>query len=74
MTSTTQKITGYRQLTEAEISLMNEIKQKGIELENLIAKLNENPDIDLRWLHIGTTDLQKGLMSLTRAVARPTSF
>lgn len=32
------------------------------------------PNIDRRWLAIGVTDLQKGFMSLTRAVARPRGF
>jgi hypothetical protein len=34
-----QKISGYRELTQAEIDLMNEIKAKGVELEQLIGKL-----------------------------------
>lgn len=28
----------------------------------------------MRWLAIGTTDLQQGLMAITRAVAQPTTF
>jgi hypothetical protein len=28
----------------------------------------------IKWLQEGTLDLQKGLMSVTRAVAQPTSF
>ena len=66
-------ITGYRQLSQAEADAMNAIKAKGIELEILIAKLRAD-GADPRWLAIGTTDLQTGLMALTRAVAKPTSF
>lgn len=68
------KITGYRQLTEVEAALMNEIKAKGVELGVLVEKLRQTPDLDSRWIAIGTTDLQTGLMALTRAVARPTTF
>lgn len=34
-----RKIKGYRELTQAEIDLMNEIKTKGAELGDLVAKL-----------------------------------
>lgn len=68
------KITGYRQLTEAEAALMNEIKQHGVQLGQLVQKLRETPSLDQRWVNIGATDLQTGLMALTRGVAQPTTF
>lgn len=68
------KITGYRQLNQTEAALMNEIKAIGIELGELVNKLRANHDLDARWISIGTTDLQTGLMALTRSVARPTTF
>ncbi|MDM9556057.1 hypothetical protein QU926_20805 [Pseudomonas asiatica] len=68
------KITGYRQLSEEDAALMNEIKAHGVELGKLIDKLRSLDHLDPRWLSIGTTDLQTGLMALTRAVAQPTSF
>lgn len=68
------KITGYRQLTEAEAVLMNEIKAQGVVLGALVERLRSAPDVDGRWVAIGATDLQTGLMALTRAVARPTTF
>lgn len=34
-----RKINGYRELTQDEIDLMNEIKAKGLELGNLVIKL-----------------------------------
>lgn len=68
------KITGYRQLSEEDAALMNEIKAHGIKLGELIDKLRSLDHLDQRWLSIGTTDLQTGLMALTRAVAQPTSF
>lgn len=68
------KITGYRQLNESEAALMNEIKAKGVELGELVNKLRNTAGIDGRWASIGATDLQTGLMALTRAVAKPTTF
>lgn len=68
------KITGYRQLNEQEASLMNKIKQNGIELDDLVQELKSNKELDQRWVSIGVTDLQTGLMALTRSVVRPTTF
>ena len=69
-----RKIKGYRELTQEEINLMNEVKQKGAELGELFEKLELIEDLDKRWLFIGKTDLQKGLMATTRAIARPNFF
>ena len=73
-TFTQPKITGYRQLNEEEAALMNEIKAKGVEVGELVEKLSQCQGLDARWISIGATDLQTGLMALTRAVAQPTSF
>ena len=69
-----RQIKGYRELNAEEIALMNEIKSKGAELGELVSKLRAVPDLDQRWISIGATDLQTGLMALTRGVARPTFF
>ncbi|ATN93253.1 hypothetical protein [Marinobacter phage PS6] len=80
-----RKITGYRELDEAEIGMMNEIKAAGAELEDLVERLerttviidghNTNePLFDQRWVSEGKMDLQKGIMSLVRSVAKPGSF
>lgn len=69
-----RQIKGYRELSQAEIDLMNEIKTKGVELGDLVAKLRASDSLDQRWVAIGATDLQTGLMALTRSVAQPTFF
>lgn len=69
-----RKIKGYRELSQTEIDAMNEIKVKGVELGELVEKLRAHEGIDQRWVSIGATDLQTGLMALTRAVARPDFF
>lgn len=78
-----RKIVGYRDLSQAEIDLINEIKAKGAELEALVDKVKAsiNPELQAdtarnphRWASIAATDFQTGLMALTRAVAVPESF
>ena len=85
-TMTQPKITGYRQLTEVEAALMNEIKALGEEARTLVHRvrmhIEEAPTGEahttitdpIRWASIATTDLQQGFMALTRAVAQPTTF
>ena len=68
-----RKIKGYRELNQDEINHMNLIKEKGVELDTLITSLKAI-GAEPRWLAIGTTDLQKGLMALTRSVAKSEYF
>jgi hypothetical protein len=67
-------ITGYRELSQEEIDLMNDIKQAGQDLEALIQRLLDTDSTDKRWVSIGRTDCQTGIMALVRSVAKPTSF
>lgn len=69
-----REIKGYRELNAEEIALMNEVKQQGVALGELVGKLRALPESDQRWVSIGATDLQTGLMALTRAIAKPTFF
>lgn len=66
-------IAGYRELSGEEIGLMNGIKGLGQQLETLIETLRR-PEYDQRWVSIGQTHLQQGIMALVRAVAKPTTF
>jgi hypothetical protein len=69
-------IAGYRELSEDEIARMNEIKEFGGQLGALIQHLEIQGSAvaDPRWVAIGKTHLQQGLMALTRAVAKPEFF
>lgn len=69
-----RQIKGYRDLSQEEIDVMNEIKTKGAEVGELVAKLESMSATDKRWASIGKTDLQKGFMALTRSVAKPEFF
>lgn len=77
-----QKIKGYRDLSQAEIDLMNEGKELASKVGEFCAKLDAMPapgaasdyGIDKRWVAIGKTHLQQGFMAAIRAIARPTTF
>ena len=69
-----QKIKGYRDLTQEEIDLMNEVKEKGAELGVLIEKLDGIAEIDKNWLSSGRLLVQQGLMAVTRSITRPDFF
>ena len=75
-----KKIKGYRDLSQEEIDLMNKVKALGEEAGKLISELQgvnaatSDRAIDMRWVAIGQTDLQKGVMALVRSVAQPTTF
>lgn len=74
-----QKITGYRELNQDEIDLMNKIKAEGLTLKLIYDKaadhirndISIDPAERLRWLSIGRTHYQQALMALTRAIAAP---
>jgi hypothetical protein len=72
------KISGYRELSEDEVAVMNAIKETGKVVGSLVEKLerleSDSVQVDKRWTAIGKTELQKGFMSLTRAVAKPEFF
>ena len=69
-----RQIKGYRELSQYEIDLMNQIKEKGAELGKLVNELQNHDHTDKRWVEVGKTDIQKGLMSLTRSIAKPDFF
>ena len=67
-------ITGYRELSSTEIEWINEIKSLGVQIGTLVDKFTDMSGVDQRWVSIAKTDLQKGLMALTRSIAQPTTF
>ncbi len=69
-----RQITGYRELSEAEIASMNEVKQLGETVGSLVERLREDTTTDPHWLSEARTHLQIGFMLLTRAIAKPTTF
>ena len=80
--TTPPPIKGYRELTAVELALINEVKDLEADLMRLIEKVNTlnsgsamrpfTVDSEsYRWAAIAKTDLQTGLMALTRAISKP---
>lgn len=67
-------IKGHRDLSEEEISAICYVKETGESLGKLVAVVRAIPDVDQRWVSIGASDLQTGIMALVRAIARSTTF
>lgn len=82
-----RKISGYRELTQEEIDLMNEAKQleaKCLDLHRRIGEVAFNGSITghpdtvrkeeagaWRWHAIARTDIETGFMALVRSIAQP---
>lgn len=69
-----KKITGYRDLSQEEIDLMNEGKALAEQCRAFIEKLEAHAETDKRNVALGKTNLQQGFMWAIRAVAKPTTF
>lgn len=69
-----KKIKGYRDLTQEEIDTMNMVKERGQDLELLIAAMKKTKSFDQKWVEEAELALQKGIMFAVRAVAKPNSF
>lgn len=84
-----RKISGYRELSQEEIDLMNEVKALGPVIEEVLLKVQNHlvaQRLDVvhatrlldatpeRFVALAKTDFQTALMYLTRAVAQPTFF
>lgn len=61
-------------LSSEDIALLELIDTHRLALGSLAVDLKAHRGIDPRWLSIGITDLQKGLMALERAVIQPEGF
>lgn len=64
------EITGYRELTEGEVAMINLIKDKEGDVASMWSSLS-NTEVDRRWMSIAKTHLQEGFTALVRAIARP---
>lgn len=70
----TGPITGYRDLSEDEIRIANELKELATLVGAKVDEVFNREDTDKRWAAIGRTDLQTGFMALIRSVLKPTTF
>ncbi|MGQ2942690.1 MAG: Acb2/Tad1 domain-containing protein [Blastomonas fulva] len=67
-----KKITGYRDLTEAEIALMNEAIELEAKFNGLIDRLKWTDGIDQRQVAIAQTEGESAFMRAVRSIAQPT--
>lgn len=67
-------ITGYRVLTDEEKATINMIKEKSIEIGQLIDIMEQSDAADQRWVAIAKSHLQQGFMAAVRSIAQPTTF
>ena len=68
-------IVGHKPLNAAQVGDMNMVKHLGKQCRDLVVYLEqEDLGYDKRWLDIARAQLQLGLMSLTRAVAKNDFF
>ena len=65
-----KKITGYRDLSQAEIDMMNSIKALEAQWNGLVDEMRSIA-VDQRQLSIAATDGESAFMRAVRAVAQP---
>lgn len=65
-------IKGYRKLTQAELDDVNFVKAIGEDIEARIQALGTQ--LEPRALALAKTNLQQGLMWLTRSITKPETF
>ena len=66
-----KKISGYRDLTEEEINMMNAAKALEAEVGALFRRMMADPNTDKRHLALARTNIQQGFMWMVRGVAQP---
>ena len=62
-----RKITGYRELDQMDIDLINRLKEIGDNFGGAVEALENTVSADKRWVEIGKTHLQQGIMALIRS-------
>ena len=66
-----KKIRGYRDLSQAEIDLMNEVKAHEARWNSLVDRLRATPSLDQRNVALAATHAEDAFMRAVRAIAQP---
>ena len=66
-----KKISGYRDLTEADIAAMNDCKAIEAQFNGLIDRLHTLPGVDQRNVALAQTHGEDAFMRAVRSVAQP---
>jgi hypothetical protein len=67
-------IKGYRDLSQAELDLINWVKDAAEDVGKLCEEIRAHEGVDQRWVSIGVTHLQQGFMAVIRGIAKPETF
>lgn len=73
-TYTPPPITGYRGLSETEVTTINNIKGVANAVGTLVQAVIQDESTDKRWCKLAADNLQTGFMQLIRAITKPDSF
>lgn len=67
-------ITGYRKMSEADVEMINRIKDASNALGAVMKELENHPNVDMRWLQLANDNIQTGTMQACRSVAKPNTY
>lgn len=65
-------VSGYTTQSPAKVALVNQNKRLEEQILRQLDLMAVDLELDQRWLAIGRTEIQKGFMSINRAVFKPT--
>lgn len=66
-----KQISGYRDLTQEDIDLINALKTWEASWNRVVDQLRADPDIDQRCVAIAATHVEIGVMFAVKSVAQP---
>lgn len=66
-----QKISGYRDLDENEIGMINAVKNSEAATGELWRAVMATEGVDKRWASIARTHFEEGFSALVRSIAKP---
>lgn len=64
-------VSGYKPQPTDNIVLVNANKRIEEQMLRMIDALSQHDDIDKRWLAIGRTNIETGMMAVNRAIFKP---
>jgi hypothetical protein len=66
-------ITGYREMSEQDVALINKVKAAEQGLADLWQQIRRTYEVDGRQLAMARTDFENGFYHLVRSIAKPES-
>lgn len=64
-------VKGYQAQSGDKVAKVNRNKVLEEKILRVLDELRNDPQVDQRWLAIGRTDFEKGLMAINRAIFKP---